>query len=240
MRIAIVTTMWQRPEIFRIFAEQCQHLQNKYGNLDVIVTGSESHKSKHLAESYGFHYIEYANKPLGRKQNRSTIKAKALGVDYVICVGSDDLISDKLYEYYLSQFEKGIDFIAPLDCYFYDTVSGKGLYWGGYRGKWQGMTCGAGRALSRNILNRLNWQPWYDELYSDVLDTGMDEKLKRVPHSRHTFKISTIKNAYLIDIKSSTNMTPFEKWDNSKYIRPETYLKHLPDAVSQLLRPISR
>lgn len=235
MKIGIVTTMWQRPEIFRIFGQHYKLLKQKFPNIELIVTGSESHRSKELALAYGFHYVEHANKPLGKKQNKSVLKAKQLGVDYVICIGSDDLITEKLLEYYIKHFEKGIDFIAPLDCYFYDTISKQSLYWGGYRGAFKGMTCGAGRALSANLLNKLGWQPWYDELYSDVLDTGMDEKLKRIKHSRHTFKINGVKDGYLIDIKSEVNMTPFGKWDNSKFIKSDAMFKQLDKSIVEQL-----
>lgn len=238
MKVAIVTTMWQRPEIFRIFATQCQHLKEKYGNLELIVTGSESHKSKALAVEYGFHYIEQANKPLGKKQNKSVLKAKQLDVDYVICVGSDDLITDKLYEYYLERFKEGFDYIAPLDCYFIDYNTNKGLYWGGYRDSRKGVACGAGRCLSKYALNKLGWQPWYDELYSNMLDTGFDEKLKRIPHTRHMFFLKGTKN-FLIDIKSDVNMTPFAKWDNSLFYNSKTLLNKLPENVKRLFKEIS-
>lgn len=230
--------MWQRPEIFKIFATQCLHLQKKYGNLELIVTGSESYRSKELALNHGFHYVEQANKPLGKKQNKSVLKAKQLGVDYVICVGSDDLISDKLYEYYLQQFGQGFDFVAPLDCYFIDMPTGNALYWGGYRNQNKGMTCGAGRALSKEVLKILDWQPWYDELYSDILDTGMDEKLKRIPHTRHTFYLKATKTC-LIDVKSAVNMTPFDRWDNTMKIQSKQLLKQLPDATARFFDKIS-
>ena len=237
MRVAIVTTMWKRPEIFSVFATQCKYLKDKYGNLELIVTGSEAHVSREQAERYGFTYIEHANKPLGRKQNQSAIRSKDFDVDYIICLGSDDLITESLYERYLEYFSKGFDFIAPLDCYFIDSVSKRSLYWAGYRGAWLGMTCGAGRALSKKLLKKLGWQPWFDDQYSDVLDTGMDKKLETIQHTRFTFYLG---KDYLIDIKSPVNMTTFERWDNSGFYDTNELLKSIPHNVRQLLTNISR
>lgn len=233
MKIAIVTTMWQRPDIFKIFGTHYKALKQKFPQLEVVVAGSESYASRELAQSFGFLYEECANKPLGRKQNKSVLRAKTINPDYIICIGSDDLISEKLLKYYIDRFEEGFDFIAPLDCYFIDKPTGKSLYWGGYRGANKGMTCGAGRALSKELLNKLAWQPWYDEVYSDVLDTGMDIKMQKITHSRHCFFLKSIK-AHLIDIKSETNMTPFAKWDNTISYQTKTLLKTLPNEVQQL------
>jgi hypothetical protein len=122
---------------------------------------------------------------------------------------------------------KGIDFIGVTDCYFYDTVSKKSLYWGGYREpNRKGHTTGAFRAISARLLSLWNWMPWENK-DSLMLDKSMQDKLKITPHTIHTFAMKD-KEMYALDIKSSTNMTPFAKWDNAEFIDSNELLKIFP------------
>jgi hypothetical protein len=55
----------------------------------------------------------------------------------------------------------------------------------------------------------------------------MQDKLKVTPHTFESFSMKE-KNVIGIDIKSSTNMTPFAKWDNSEFIDTEIIKTHFP------------
>ena len=212
MKISIVTATWQRPEVFELFAKGVKALPY---DLNVCVSGSEGNVSKERVEKHGFKYIEYPNHPLASKMNAALSLAK--GSDYVICVGSDDIIHPDLFAYYLKQMQKGFDFIGALDWYFYDTVSLQSIYWGGYLEPYRkGATCGAGRVLSKAFIDSCNWSVWEDS-HSKVLDNSMDAKLKTGKYKTHTFSLKE-NGLFGLDIKSSTNMTPFEVWNNSEYI----------------------
>ena len=222
-RLAIVTGVWQRPEIFKIFANQTKKLKHKDVDIVVIVAGSEGEDSKSMVEKHGFKYIEIRNTPLAHKMNATTDLAGQYAVDYVLCVGSDDIISQELFDIYVEQMNKGIDYVAVLDWYFYDTQTDKFAYWGGYTDKREGHTCGAGRLLSNRLMRLFGWQPWNIE-HSHILDDSMQKKLIDIPHTSYIFKLKD-KGVYGIDIKSSTNMTPFELWANTQYIEPTKELK---------------
>lgn len=211
----IVTGMWKRPEVFEIFAKHTKTL-----GIDVIVAGSEGKKSRNLSEKYGFHYIEIENDPLAAKMNATTLKAKELGYTHVICVGSDDLLSKELIYEYLTLMRKGYDYIGVTDFYFYELESGKAAYWGGYRDRNRiGHTAGAGRVISKTLLDEWDWMPW-DDKDSKYLDNSMQNKLRSSIHPKTTFSLKE-KGLLAVDIKSQVNMTPFELWDNTSYIEPK-------------------
>ncbi len=218
IKIAICTGVWKRPEVFELFARGCDNLKSKSKiPIEIIVAGSEGVASKRMVEAKGYHYIETPNDPLATKMNLTILKAKALNATHVICVGSDDIITPGLLEKYIEFIKLGYDYIGVLDWYFYDTVTGKSLYWGGYKDeRRKGHTCGAGRVLSANLLSKWGWQPW-EIKDSKVLDNSMQNKLKKTAHSIKTFSLKEF-NLYALDIKSSTNMTPFALWDNAIYI----------------------
>jgi hypothetical protein len=210
----IVTGMWKRPDIFDIFAKHTATL-----GVDVIVAGSEGKVSRKQAEKYGFKYIEIDNQPLATKMNATTIKAVEDGYSHVICLGSDDLISKELLNEFIRYMKQGFDFIGVLDWYFYDTTTEKASYWGGYVDRQRiGHTCGAGRVISASLLKEWNGQPW-EVQHSDFLDNSMQGKLLKANRHVKTFRLKD-KGLFAVDVKSSTNMTPFELWPNTAYIDP--------------------
>lgn len=217
IKIGIITGVWKRPDIFELFAKGVKDLQSIKG-IDVvcIVSGSEGKRSKSMVEKHGFTYIETPNEPLSHKMNLTALEAKEQGCTHVLCVGSDDIITKPLLKEYIKHIRTGYDFIGVLDFYFYDTVSKKAMYWGGYRDGRKGHTCGAGRLISARLMNDWDWLPWVvqDSLY---LDNTMQNRLKNTPFHTKTFSLKD-EGLFGLDIKSSTNMTPFEKWDNASFI----------------------
>jgi hypothetical protein len=208
----IVTGMWKRPDIFDIFGRHTSKL-----GIDVIVAGSEGETSRKQAESFGFIYLEQPNQPLAAKMNATTIEAMKRGYTHVICVGSDDLLSKELIEEYLRLIREGYHFIGITDFYFYDTETGKASYWGGYQESYRkNHTAGAGRVISTQLLKSWDCMPWDNKL-SSYLDTAMQQKLKISTLPECVFNLKE-KGLFAVDVKSSTNMTPFEIWQNSSYI----------------------
>lgn len=219
MKVVIVSAVWKRPEVFAMFAAGIHHLINECFGIDfeVIISGSEGEVSKIMVEREGFKYIEIANHPLALKVNAPVEAAKEFNPDYVLCLGSDDIISVELMKQYVYYMLLSYDYIAVSDFYFYDTVTGKAAYWGGYREDWRkGHACGAGRILSRRILNLWNWKPWNVE-HNLILDNSIQDKLKHTPHLAIVLSLKE-HGVFALDIKSSTNMTPFHLWDNTEYI----------------------
>lgn len=245
IKLAIVTSVWKRPEVFRMFIKGIHELMMECDQFEIklIVSASiydtddtwEDDESfvvdSGIVSRFGlkelskkFQLIEIPNEPLAAKVNATTYACRNLGVHYVMCMGSDDILSPELLNAYIPYMRKGIDFIGVTDGYFYDTVSGKSLYWGGYREAFRkGHTLGAFRALSARLLECWNWMPWENK-DSNGLDKSMQDKLKVTPHTIETFSMKS-KGVFGLDIKSSTNMTPFAKWDNADFIDSEIIKK---------------
>ena len=226
LKIAIVTAVWKRPEVFEMFARGIKELY-KINNLEIvtIVSGSEGAESRRMVEFNRFKYIEIPNDPLAAKVNATTYAAQFENVDYVLCLGSDDVVSVDCMKYYIECMRIGYDFIGVTDFYFYDTDSQKSAYWGGYReANRKGNTCGAGRLISARLMKLWDWMPWENK-HSKILDNSMQEKLKSTPHSSHIFSLKE-KGLFALDIKSSTNMTPFKLWDNTEYINSDIILEN--------------
>jgi hypothetical protein len=231
IKLAIVASVWKRPDVVGMFKKGIKNLIKNCPQFEIslVLSGSiqdedYSHKGELLKKltfdsimSGWIKYIEIPNEPLAAKVNASTYACKNLGVDYVLCLGSDDIMTPELLNEYAIHMRNGVDFIGVTDFYFYDTVSGKSLYWGGYTEAYRkGHTAGAARAISARLMNKWDWMPW-ENRDSLILDKSMQDKLKVTPHTIHTFSMKE-KNLFALDIKSETNMTPFAKWNNSEFI----------------------
>lgn len=240
IKLAIVTSVWKRPDVVNLFMIGIHHLKSECFDFDIslIMSGSIQDDDNIDKKGYAlkefldckypsFKYIEIPNEPLAAKVNATTYAAQKLGVDYVLCMGSDDIISPELLNEYGKLMRKEIDFIGVTDFYFYDTVTKQSLYWGGYREpNRKGHTAGAARALSARLLDQWDWMPWENK-DSLMLDKSMQDKLKVTPHTIETFSMKE-KGLFAVDIKSSTNMTPFKQWDNSEFIDNAILQKQFP------------
>ena len=211
MRITVVTGVWGRPHVFEMFA---QGIKNLGVEVKVIVAGSEGNASRAMVEKHGFYYREIPNQPLASKMCATTLMARDIGSDYVICLGSDDIISPELMQEYIKCMQEGYDFIGIEDFYFFDTVTKQAAYWGGYREPHRkGISCGAGRVISKRLMDKWAWQPWKNE-HSKYLDNSMQG---RISGKQKLLNLKEL-GLFAVDIKSSTNMTPFALWDNTHYI----------------------
>jgi len=228
IKVAIISAVWKRPEVFDLFAIGIKRLQKIPSiKITVIISGSEGRTSRTMVQRHGFNYVEIANDPLGAKMNSAAIKAKEFKPDYVLCLGSDDIISPELMSVYERYMREKYDFIGVTDFFFYDLVTRQALYWAGYREAYRrGYTCGAGRLISRRLMEAWNWRPW-EIKHSRGLDHSIQQKLNSIHHSSVTFSLLE-ESVFALDIKSSTNMTPFRMWDNACEIDPDVIKKHFP------------
>lgn len=239
MRLAIVTAVWQRPEIFEMFAAGVAMLQQHFkGRLEIVccVAGSEGWVSRNMVNSRpNFFYVEHPNQPLGQKMNAAAILASRLTPDYCLMVGSDDIIGISLMEKYYVSMQQGVDYTYLMDCYFFDVVSKRGLYWGGYTKSFnKGLPLGMGRLISARVLKQIKWICWPPG-YDRILDTAFDKQMKHARCSRVELYMKR-DNVFGLDIKSAVNMTKFVQWDNSQFIDGYKLLfDNLPNHLATLI-----
>jgi len=121
-KLAVILPIYKRHNLTRLCLEWLRLQADKF-LFDVFIAGSEGGVSERLVLEFGFNYIEVDNKPLSNKLNALTEKCK--GYDGVILMGSDDFMSDSVFELYQS-----IDTSKPVlygfnDSHVYCTMSNK-------------------------------------------------------------------------------------------------------------------
>lgn len=200
-----LTCAYKRPEIFSIFL---YNIPNRYF---LVVAGDTHDPCKEIfdQEKRNGIYLEIKNRPLGEKWNTALKSCKSLDFEYLFITGSDDIYQPELLKYYDSRHE---DYIGLLDIYFHDFQKTK--YCPGFVHDRKGEPHGAGRRLSRKVLDRLNWQLWDNDLNSG-LDASMSQRLHNFAPdiSKHFINLKQ-KGFWAVDLKTKDcNLHQMEEYN---------------------------
>ncbi|MBL4654124.1 MAG: hypothetical protein JKY53_14865 [Flavobacteriales bacterium] len=125
MKILVYIAIWKRPEVTRICFEGVKRLiKNSNHQINCYCVVSEDW-AEVMCEEFGFEYKRVKNEPLGHKMNRGLYGAMKYKWDYIMTLGSDDLISDELLKIYEPYMNKGIGLIGIDKVYFADLKNKK-------------------------------------------------------------------------------------------------------------------
>jgi tetratricopeptide (TPR) repeat protein len=186
-KIVIYTCVWPISELTRIVLSYYSGLKKELSGkiqLELLAVGSEGDASRKLCEDCGFDYFEYANQTLSAKWEYGINRCADYDPDGVIIVGSDDLISQNLIEFYDNQLKDNMVFCGLKDRYFFDVSKENLILWTGYNLQDDptrvGETIGMGKCLSRFLLDKLGFSIWKGLDIHRGLDGAMTQQLFRL------------------------------------------------------------
>ncbi len=235
MKIVITTLIWKRPEVFKIWAVAVQRIISEFPDIDfeVLIAGSEGRVSKKITDAWKWHYIETPNQPLGLKANIRLKACKKLKPDYVLFLGSDDIMSIKTFAFILKKIKKGFDEIAPMDLYIYDAPSKTLVYSQGYINHRKGERLAIGRAIHKDVLDRIGWTMW-DSTRDRNLDGSSKGLLNSVVKNPYYYWLKK-NNLMIVDIKTEINLSVFQIRNNHTIIDTKKLGEHFPEIKKQLV-----
>ena len=208
MKFAIITAIWQREPITKIFLKSVQRYWQDYG-IQTMIAGSEGVRTRDMCLDAGAGYTETPNEPLSKKWNQAIMGAWiAWKPDGFILMGSDDFMNDKIIETLQNALIKGIDVAGFRDCYFYNSKTGEAGYWAGYSvDHRRGESIGMGRLLSAKAFKALGGRPWSHARAG--LDWIMMQRLKKQKFlKREVFSVKDVGGA-LLDVKGFGNLSGY-------------------------------
>lgn len=115
-------TLYQRPHVTEICFEGLKRLE-KFGVEPICIYSDIDNKV--LVEQYGFEGYFYQNKPISNKLNFGIERALESEWDYLMQIGSDDLLHDDLFDVYAPYIECGSLAFGLTTMYYYDLATGK-------------------------------------------------------------------------------------------------------------------
>lgn len=220
--IKVFIPLWKRPKITEICFLGLKRLRKKF-NLSVLAVISEE-EMKGLCERYGVDYVMTDNTYLGRKKNFGLKALKDSEFDYLLEIGSDDLILDELIEDYQTI---GHDFFGIQDIAFYDTESGDCV-----RHQKKSTLYGAGRMISRNLIEKFDFNLWDDKL-NRGMDNSSHYKLCVKGKARY-FQVPVGEHPKVLSLKSDVNLWPFNYFNGRTYDPSPIFEKLSSEEVSRI------
>ena len=224
MRLALATTTWRRPVLTDLVLEQVARVRDELADvldLELVAVGSEGAASREAAERHGWRYIEHDNRPVGAKHNRAAAEARALEVEGLIVIGSDDVVNAGWIEAMAGELAHGVDVSGPSGVPFFQTVGDdagrlgvgceiRGLGHPLARCARPMASWGAGRIYSRRLLEALDWAPW-----SPARNRGLDASAwTRAELALPGFEATAIEptpRACFVDVKTDVGITEWHK-----------------------------
>ena len=165
-RIIILLPIWKRKSITMLCLSNLKLLKEKY-NVDVLCVVSEDWV-KMEAFNYGFKWVEVSNDDLGHKMNVGVEAVMKLDFDYMMNLGSDDIINEKLFEIYEPYIKKGVGMFGITKATFIDSES-KDCKVCDYQ-----IMIGAGRMISKAYLKKYVIRDGKSIMYDKGLSKGLD------------------------------------------------------------------
>jgi tetratricopeptide (TPR) repeat protein len=215
-RVVFLTCTFGRTKVSEIYKQNLINLENRFQKKYIfknVIIDSENSNRELFADDERFEYYNYSNQPLSNKWNFGCQMLRKIDFDYVIILGSDDIIDNNVFRLYDENMDKNFDVIGMLDVYLFDLKQLKAYYWGGYPKKHKrfGESIGMGRCLSKKILENLNYQLWENDL-NKALDRSMMARIQSLSQSinisSNYFRIQGVGIA--CDIKSDSNISKLE------------------------------
>jgi len=207
-KVRIFTPIWGRPEIVKIWAKGVKRLQKYWPEaieIDVFCVVS-TEEDRDLIQSLGFKWGWAENKPLGKKHNDGLEYVKNGDWEYILQLGSDDLLSNEYLHYALYAMQSGLDFFGVDAIYFADSETKKACEF--KLSTQAAKLIGAGRFISHKALASVDYRPWPNEI-SKGLDMTSQALLESKGYKPTVLKTSEI---CVLDVKSSVNIWSFDRF----------------------------
>ena len=228
-KFCLITANHDRPKVLELWCAGIQRLRRDIGyDFPVIVTSGA--EDAEVLSRNGITHLIRPNNPVSEKFNTSCYHAKDLDVNYVMIVGSDDIISTDTLRRLMAEMDKGYDLIGISDIYFYATRHphrGKMVRLHGTR------IMGVCKTIHRRVLDKVNWKPW-----TKKKDWGLDSIASKALVS-HTKTWKMLSDTEVFDCKSKVNMNRFNVFYKSrKEVDPQLFYSVLSKEEKELLNKI--
>ena len=197
-KLLVFLAVWQRPVITKICFMGLERLRKNF-NVDAFAVISEE-SMKPLCKKYSVDYCMHENLPLGSKKNYGLTQAMKKDFDFLVEIGSDDLLKDEFMDLY--SFDR--DVFGLRDFAMIDTQTGDCR-----RLSDRDARFGLGRAISKDAIESFRTEGVY-KLWADGISKGLDnDSTFALARKGYLEKRISTDDPVAIDLKSSVNIWPF-------------------------------
>lgn len=207
MKILIYTAIHKREEITKLFLLGIERLKQYSGHKIYLFCVCSEKADSLLLNKNNIHHVIFPNKPLSDKFEYGFKKALELDFDYMLRLGSDDLLDHEIFDKYYNKLMQskvpyfglktiGIVEHETLDSLVYSYKIGQKDY-----------ILGGGSMLSRELCMKFKDEPLFNRR---KINRGLD-RASEIEILRHTKSVSvSTASPMLIDIKTKENIWGFQ------------------------------
>lgn len=227
--LGIITINFERPQILKLWCSQITRLRNDTQVFFPAVVVSEE-EDKTTCQRHGIGHITFPNEPVTAKFNEAFRFMRTQGVDYVMILGSDDVISTVLLQNTFALMEEDIDVMGLHTLYFYggDGVERGNLY--RLDRPSQAGLLGIAKTVSRKILDQCDWILW-----NKKKNSGMDAIAQRTINDYATSR--AVVQGMAVDVKTRKNLNSIRVWNKRlPKINPQEFYNILSEEELLILR----
>jgi hypothetical protein len=235
MHIGVVAAVHKRPWVTRLFYAALHRVQEQWSphTTTIFIAGdteplgsnlADSHKE--LAEQAGAVFLDVPNHPLGAKWNTASLAAHAAGVDRMILMGSDNLLSPAMARRYLGVMgSTELRYAGLYNSAVIRPFTAEAAMLLNFRAPFRRYEpMGPGRILSREVLGDLAGIIVHPLKDGPGMDYCMTQRMAhRTNHTQPDIMIGCDDTAMLVDIKSGINISAFDKLMDTVVVRNLEY-----------------
>jgi hypothetical protein len=245
MNILIYTAIHKRPEITELFLLGIERLKEYSGHNIELFCVCSTQDDKKLLKEHGVEYCVYPNDSLADKLDYGFKQAIKKDFDYLMGLGSDNLIDHELFEKHYDKLMRsnvdcfGLKSFGVVNSYTLETSIFHYFHEDNHK-----RLVGAGRMMSRHLCNKFVDKPFYNRnSFSKGADRASENEILK-----HTdIKCIFSPEIYVLDIKSQTNIwsyndllpktipADFKKITHFTSVQEDEYLINL---ISRDARPL--
>lgn len=205
MNIAIVTCTFKRPELNKIVHK---YYTDNFENCVLISVGAFN---DYQNVNYIWNNYTFQNQPLAQKFNFAFERAKTFSPYAVVLIGSADLLSKELIEYYQKNYSHDADYVLGLkDLYLYEISTRRTMWWHGFPPAYADQPIGGGRIFSRKVLDIMDWRPYGDSQLNRGLDNNSALLMKSKGIGMRT--VTMDESGIAVGLKPFQTLNKFETW----------------------------
>lgn len=160
---------------------------------------------RHVESSQEYPQIKgdvlYRDEPLGAKLNRGLVYSIGSKWDYLMVLGSDDLLRPQIWGYIRTAIEEEVPVFGFNQAYLYDRINHRSKIWDAGPG-----TFGAGRCVRRDVVMKCGGVMW-DSNKNNGIDNSQERILLSIGEPIH---IAQTHLPVVCDIKDGDNLNSFD------------------------------
>jgi hypothetical protein len=227
--LGIITLNHKNRKVLALWCAQIKRLRIELDTyIPAVVVSDEGDKS--LCGHYGVWHItqQSAKGEASMKWNTAMAYMRSIGMDAVMILGSDDVISTDFYCKTQYWVELGTDLIGVKNAYFYCA---QGLDRGKLV-KLEGRNIlGIGKTVSSRVLDMADWNLWRVKK-----DWGMDAMAQK-EIDKHTPTKALI-DEIIVDVKTRDNLNSFNVFKRRPQVDSSVFLNILSEEEKQILEKL--